>query len=226
MTERQQRPRRPSGRRARSGTTASVVRRGDTVPGGPPILPPADEASLFGLPVEPAADPFVEDEADAVLEPVEDDLVVVLRPDPPAGSLLLVGGTAGALSLFLPWVQHDEALGMTLVQQGVDLAGSGVGALADRGLLLPIGVSTGGAVLLALGLLAFRPAHTHRVTGVVALLVSLAVATGLVVRVADEEWGAVLADPGAFCAVLAAAFGLLGALKAMLTAPEVTTWPS
>jgi hypothetical protein len=224
MTERQQRPRQLSGRRARSGTTARVVRRGDTVPGGPPLHPPADDTSLFGLPAEPAFDPV--EEADAVLDPVEDDRDVVLgRPDAAAGSLLFVGGTAGAMSLFLPWVQHDEALGLTLVQQGVDLAASGVGALADRGLLLPIGVSAGGAVLLVLGLLAFRPAHTHRVTGVVALLVSLAVATGVVVRVADEEWDAVLADPGAVCAVLAAAFGLLGALKAMLTASEVTTGP-
>ena len=71
------------------------------------------------------------------------------------------------------------------------------------------------------GLLAFRPARTHRPIGVVALFVSLAVAAGIVVRVADRDWDVVLDDPGMLCAVVVAVFGLLGALKAMLTAPEV-----
>jgi hypothetical protein len=224
MTERQQLTRRLGARRARAGTPGAAVPRGDTVPGVLPVLPPVDETSLFGLPAEPAVDPG--EDADARPEPVEDEgLVVLRRPDATAGSLLLVAGAAGGVSLFLPWVQHGEALGLTLVQQGVELAGSGVGALADRGLLLPMGASAGGAVLFLLGLLAFRPARTHRATGVVALAVSLAVATGLVVRVADGDWDAVLTDPGALCAVLLAAFGLLGALKAMLTAPEVSAGP-
>jgi hypothetical protein len=224
MTERQQLPRRASGRRARPGRAGAAVGRGDTVPGVLPVLPPTDETNLFGLPAEPAVDPV--EEAEAAPVPVEDDGLVVLRsPDGSAGSLLLVAGAAGGVSLFLPWVQHGEALGLTLVQQGVDLAGSGFGALADRGLLLAMGTSAGGAVLFLLGLLAFRPARTHRATGVVALAVSLAVATGLVVRVADGDWDAVLTDPGALCAVLLAAFGLLGALKAMLTAPEVSAGP-
>lgn len=226
MTERRPPPRRASGRRARAGAPGVVVAHGDTVPGVLPVLPPADEPSLFGLPAEPVVDP-VED-PDAGPAPVDDDGVVVLRhPDAAAGSLLLVAGAAGGVSLFLPWVRHGEALGLTLVQQGVDLAGSGSGmaALAGSGLLLPIGTSAAGAVLFVLGLLAFRPARTHRATGVVALVVSLAVAAGLVVRVADGQWDAVLADPGALCAVLLATFGVLGALKAMLTAAEVTAGP-
>ena len=224
MTERRPPPRRASGRRARAGSRGVAVPHGDTVPGALPVLPPVDETSLFGLPAEPAVDPA--EDADAAPAPVEDDgLVVLPRPDATAGSLLLVAGAAGVVSLFLPWVRHGGALGLTLVQQGIDLAGSGFAALADRGLLLPMGASAGGAVLFLLGLLAFRPARTHRATGVVALAVSLAVATGLVVRVADGEWDAVLTDPGALCAVLLAAFGLLGALKAMLTAAEVTAGP-
>jgi hypothetical protein len=225
MTERQQLPRRASGRRARPGRAGAAARRGDTLPGVPPVLPPVEETGLFGLPAEFAAEP-VDSADEAAPVPVEDDGLVVLRsPDASAGSLLLVAGAAGGVSLFLPWVRHGEALGLTLVEQGVELAGSGVGALADRGLLLPMGASAGGAVLFVLGLLAFRPARTHRATGVVALAVSLAVATGLVVRVADGDWDAVLTDPGALCAVLLATFGLLGALKAMLTAPEVSAGP-
>jgi hypothetical protein len=86
-------------------------------------------------------------------------------------------------------------------------------------------VAVGGGVLFVLGLLAFRPARSHRLVGVVALLVALAVAAGIVVRVADLGWGPLRTDPGILCAVVLAGAGVLGALKAMLTPPEFTTDP-
>ena len=183
--------------------------------------------TILGFPAEPdEPPPGTEDEVAAVLAADADadgELFVLRTPDGAAGSLLLVAGAAGALSLFLPWLQHGGALGLSLVQLALDSAG--VGQLARSGLLLPVAVAVGGGVLFVLGLLAFRPARSHRVTGVTALFVSLAVAAGIVVRVADLSWGAISTDPGILCAVVLAAVGVLGALKAMLTAPEVTTDP-
>ena len=61
--------------------------------------------------------------------------------------------------------------------------------------------------------------------GVAALLVALGLAAGIVVRVADAGWHPVWTDPGILCAIVLVGAGVLGALKAMLTAPEVTTDP-
>ena len=86
-------------------------------------------------------------------------------------------------------------------------------------------MALGGGLLFLLGLLAFRRARSHRITGVAALLVSLGIAAGIVVRVADLGWDPLRTDPGILCAVVLAGTGVLGALKAMLTPPEFTTDP-
>ena len=204
MTERQQLSRRHR-RVARSGTTQ-------------------DDLTLLGFPAEPADGPALDEPVLASPEgvPRPDTWLVLRRPDAAAGSMLLIGGTAGGMSLFLPWVQHGEVLGLWLVIAAADPASAGPAELVRSGLLLPVAVALGGGVLFVLGLLAFRPARTHRATGVAALFVSLAVASGVVVRVADAGTTAVLTDPGVLCAIVVAASGLLGALKAMLTTPRFT----
>jgi hypothetical protein len=179
------------------------------------------EPTILGFPADPPDD--LDTAPSALPAGADAELFVLRSPDGAAGSLLLVAGAAGALSLFLPWLQHGEELGLSLVRRGLDSAG--VLELARAGLLLPSAVTVGGGVLFLLGLLAFRPARSHRVTGVAALFVSLAVAAGIVVRVADLSWAAIGADPGVLCAIVLAALGTLGALKAMLTAPGVTTDP-
>lgn len=195
----------------------------------PPVLAAPGEPTLLGFPAEiPEDPPFEEPPAVEEAVPVdvvdaEQGLVVLRRPDAVAGSLMLVAGAAAGMSLFLPWLQHGSALGLGLVRQGLDAAGAGLGALAGSGVVLPLGVALGGAVLFVLGLLAFRPAPTHRAAGVLALVVSLAVAAGVVVRVADVGWEDVRVDPGILCALAVAGFGVLGALKAMLTVPVLTT---
>lgn len=228
MSQRQQLSRRFS-LTARSAPSPDG-RRGDTLPGGPRILEPPDEPTLLGLPAELEPDPDTdgaEESADAGPDWVaaEDRLVVRNRPDAFAGSLLMIAGAAGGMSLFLPWVGYDGALGISLVRAGADVAGSGILPLADSGLVLPLGVAVSGGALFLLGLLAFRPARTHRASGTAALFVVLAVAAGVLVEVANAGWDAVGTDPGPVCAVLLAGFGALGALKAMLTAPDVTTDP-
>jgi hypothetical protein len=225
MTERQQLHRR-NGRAARSGTRAAVRWRSTAPTELPPPASTADDLTLLGFPAELEQDPPEQPETAVDVEPADRDaLRAVRRPDGSAGSLLLVAGAAGVLSLFLPWVHHQEQLGVSLVRHAMDLGARGVAEILRMGAVLPLVVAAGGGVLFLLGLLAFRPASTHRFTGVVALFVSLAVAAGVVVRVADADSNAVLTDPGILCAVVLAAVGLLGALKAMLTAPEFTTDP-
>lgn len=221
MTERNLLPRRP-GRTSRSGTPAGVGNPG-TVPTVLPSVPdiPA-EPTLLGFPAETA-----DDDAGPTSTPDPGSgvgaLVVLRRPDAVAGSLLLVAGTAGGMSLFLPWTGHGDELGLWLAQRGLRLAADdGLGALPGSGLLLPLAVVLAGGVLFAAGLLAFVPARTHRTVGVLALVVSLAVAAGVVVRLGDAG-NPLPTDPGVLCAVVLAGLAFLGALKAMLTAGEITT---
>jgi len=231
MTEPQQLPRTGEDleRSERPGPAAPGVLHPETLPTEPPPLEAVTgEPTLLGFPAEvgdevPADDAVVEDVAATGETRVR--LVVLQRTDPAAGSLLLVAGCAGELSLFLPWVQHDAELGLTLVRRGVQAAGEGLDALASSGLFLPLGVVVAGGVLFVLGLLAFRPATAHRVVGLLALFVSLAVAAGVVVRGSDAGWDALRTDPGILCAVALAGVGLAGALKAMLTPPQFETEP-
>ena len=232
MTERLHLPRR-NGRaasRSRRPVAATGIRHSETVPTpvapDPPIVGP-DEPSILGFPAEvPSVDTGPGGDAEPYVEASDADaaLYVLRRPDPSAGSLLMVAGAAGGMSLFLPWVGHGQALGLSLVQRALESASPA--ELLRSGLLLPLGAAAAGAVLFLLGLLAFRPARGHRLIGVVALTVALGVAAGIVVRVADLGWDALRTDPGVLCAVVLAGLGVLGALKAMLTPPEFTTDPS
>ena len=190
-------------------------------------VPAPDEPSILGFPAELAGDETAPEDA-VPLPPLEvldgaGALYVLRTGDAYAGTLLMIAGAAGGMSLFLPWVQHDRELGLALVRRSLESAD--LDGLGRSGLLLPVAVAVSAGVLFVLGLLAFRPARTHRLVGVTALVVSLAVATGIVVRVADVGWDPLRTDPGTLCAVVLAGCGLLGALKAMLTAPEVTADP-
>jgi hypothetical protein len=190
-------------------------------------VPAPDEPSILGFPAEFAGDETAPED-EVPLPPLEaldgaGALYVLHTGDAYAGTLLMVAGTAGGMSLFLPWVQHDRELGLALVRRSLE--SGNLDGLERSGLLLPLVVAGAACVLFVLGLLAFRPARTHRLVGVAALVVSLGVATGIVVRVADGGWDPLRTDPGALCAVVLAGCGVLGALKAMLTPPEVSADP-
>jgi hypothetical protein len=248
MTERRQLSHR-YGSAAPRRRRPAAARHPETVPAPPPVLAP-DEPTILGFPAEPddGTDPaggspvaaevepapaygdFVEAGADPATlgQPAEPSatgvgLYVLRSSDAPAGSLLMIAGAAGGMSLFLPWAQHGGELGLALVRRGLESAG--VVALLHSGLALPVAVAVAGGVLFVLGLLAFWPARSHRLVGVLALFVALAVASGIVVRVADVGWDPLRTDPGILCAVVLSGAGVLGALKAMLTPPEVTTDP-
>jgi hypothetical protein len=118
-------------------------------------------------------------------------------------------------------MKGDPATGLTLVRQGLEVAGSDIRTLGPSGLWQPLAVVLGGGVLLLLGLLMFGPARTHRVSGLVALVVACGAAAGVLLRVANTGWRIVRWDLGLWCAAAVAVLGLLGALKAMLTAPRI-----
>ena len=152
-----------------------------------------------------------------------DRVVVLRRAERVGGVALLLAGLTAAVSLWLPWGQGLDTTGLVLVWRGVDALASG--ELGDSGLWQPLAVVLGGAVLFLLGLLLFRRAHTHRLVGVLALLVSVTAAAGVLVLLADAGWDTDRLDLGAWFAAAVPALGLLGALKAMLTTPRVTLQP-
>lgn len=241
MSERQEQPFRSGERTARGGTPLSGaldVRRGRTVPERPPVRTDAEEEpTILGFPAEveddDRAESFADRDADAIPGPAASDrgsvggpdsavrLVVLRHPDRIAGLVLVLAGVAAAVSLWLPWVQGEGATGLSLVRRGVDVFGSGIGELGRSGLWQPLAVVLGGGILFLLGLLLFLPARTHRLVGVLALLVAVAAAAGVLVPLADADWNASRFDLGMLFAVAAAGLGVLGSLKAMLTTPRV-----
>ncbi|MGY1779051.1 hypothetical protein [Geodermatophilus sp. SYSU D01036] len=206
--------------------------------GAAPPPPPVDAddgtgPSILGFAADPAADDAVED-----VEPApggtevagvaagSGGLFYVRRPDVVGGVLLLLAGVADAASLWLPWGPDGRTTGLDLVVRSVDAAREGVAELGRTGLWQPATVAAGGALLVVLGLLLLRPARGHRVSGVLALAVALAVAAAVVARLVDAGWDVHRLGPGVWCAAAVAGLGVLGALKAMLTAPRVTTAPA
>ena len=69
------------------------------------------------------------------------------------------------------------------------------------------------------------PTRAHRLVGVLALTVALAAAAAVMLLIADLGLTADQFGPGMWCAVAVPVLGLLGSVKAMLTAPLVTLSP-
>jgi hypothetical protein len=168
----------------------------------------------------PADDePGWDDDGASTRPDYQDAPVVVRRADSLAGLLLLLAGIAAGVSLLVVWF-HGGDVGLDLVRDGVDDLGDPQ-RLADRDSWEPLAVVLGGGVLFVLGLLLFVPARTHRALGVLALLVSLVVAAGVLVPLADADWDVQRWAVGGWSAVAVAGLGFLGALKALMTGPKV-----
>jgi hypothetical protein len=144
----------------------------------------------------------------------------VRRADTFASLLFILAGIAAAVSLLLRWLPGSDLTGWDLVRRGFEELEDGVGALVDTGFWQPMAVILGGGVLFVLGLLVVLPAKTHRFLGVLALLVSLAAAAGVLVPLADTGWDLDRVGTGFWFAAAVPALGLLGALKAMFTGPR------
>jgi hypothetical protein len=210
-----------------------------TILGFPAELPVVDEAERLAdaaAPDDSGSDGEAQAEAGSEYSPATAEtrsagapesagrLVLLPHAEGVGGLLLVLAGVAAGVSLRLPWMKGG-ATGLALVGRAVDVLGSGVGELGGSGLWQPLAVVLSGGVLFLLGLVLFRPARTHRVVGVLALLVALAAAAGVLVLLADAYWTAAELDLGVWFAVAVPALGVLGAIKAMLTAPRVTVEP-
>jgi hypothetical protein len=215
-------------RRSASTTDSLYLRPDHTVPGIPPPRPlPAEEPTILGFPVDDetgsGALPALELSAppEAALEH-RIRVVALPRADPLAGIALVLAGIAAAGSLLLPWREGQPETGSSLVRSGLAAVGSGSRDVGHSGLWEPPVIVIGGALLLLLGVLLFLPARTHRVVGVLALLVAAGVCTALLFVVTRFGWATERFGPGLWLGVAVAGLGVLGALKAMLTVPRVT----
>jgi hypothetical protein len=235
MTERLQ-PAESGSRRAPRRTPRSRAERiwgARTIPAATARdLATRSEPTLFGLPAEivteddtaerlPAeATPEATPDATTGAPPSDVGLVVRRRADRFGGGALVLAGVAANVSLSLSWSPGDGPSGLYLVQRGVDALRSGTGD-AISGVWHPLVVVLSGGVLVLLGFLLLVPARAHRVLGVLALVVSLAAGAAVVVLMANVGWTTDRFGPGMWCAVVVPMLGMLGSLKAMLTAPRV-----
>jgi hypothetical protein len=142
--------------------------------------------------------------------------VAVRRPDVLAGLVLVLAGIAAGVSLLLKWLAGSEETGWTLLREGVQ----DLGGLFRTGLWQPLAIVVGGVLLLVVGLIVLVPARAHRTLGLVALLLTAAVAAGVLVPLEAAHWRLGVFDIGFFCAIGVAVLGLIGALKALLTGPR------
>lgn len=203
----------------------------ESQPQGDPFAAFEAEPNILGFPLEAAGDdvdsgypvPGTDPWAGALGS--ESVPAAIRRAERLGGLALVLAGVAAGLSLVVPWKRGDGATGLSLVLRGVGAFRSGIGELSRSGYWQPLAVVLGGGTLLLLGLLLFLRARTHRFVGVLALVVAVAAAAGVVVPLAAAGWSPAAFALGTWFAVGVAVLGLLGALKAMLTTPLVRMAP-
>ena len=143
--------------------------------------------------------------------------VAVRGPDSLGGLLLILAGIAAAVSLALRWVAGNGDNGWRLLRRGLDEVGGGFSGLLDTGWWQPPAVVLGGGVLFVLGILLWLPARTHRLLGLLGLLVSGLAVAAVVVPLAAEGWQPSAFGIGFWFACAVGVLGVLGSLKALLT---------
>jgi hypothetical protein len=204
-------------------TVPGISLTGEIAPDEPMILGfPAEDGPVPGDVADPP-DWTEQPPAPVETEPVaEVRLVTLPRADPIAALALVLAGVAAVASLWLPWRQDQSGTGWSLVRRGLTLAGSSLRELGRSGLWEPLAIVLGGVLLFLLGVVLFLPERTHRIAGVLALLVASGPIAGVLYLVARAGWNSALFGPGMWLAIAVPALGCLGAFKAMLRTPRVT----
>jgi hypothetical protein len=201
-------PRRPrvwGARTIPAATARELAQREPTLLGFPAEF--ADETDPAGLPVG--------ESGPATAAP---ELRVRKRADLFGGTALVLAGVAANVSLSLSWWPGEGPTGLSLVQHAVEDVRSGMYA---GSVWQPLAVVLCGGLLVLLGVLLLIPARAHRLLGVLALFVTLAAATAVLLLM-TTGWDVERFGPGMWCAVAVPVLGLIGSLKAMLTPPVVT----
>jgi hypothetical protein len=198
---------------------------------------PREEPTILGFPAEidtasteipvDAGVAEAPDDGDAPDEPsATPTLTVLKRPEPFGAGALVLAGVAANVSLSLSWSPGEGPTGLSLVQRGGEALDSGLTETVRGDVWAPLVVVLCGGLLVLLGFLLLVPARAHRVVGLLALVVSLAATTAVLFVVSDAGWQTDRFGPGTWCAVAVPVLGLVGSLKAMLTAPRVTLDPA
>jgi hypothetical protein len=140
------------------------------------------------------------------------------RNNVPAAILLAVGGLAGVLQFFLPWI---DSLGHTV--NGMDIADA-AGAASDFGsgssdaALIQVGIYTvliGGALALFAGAALFVPMRNRKVLGALTLVLSIAMITGAVFWLTTANANPDSTSVGYYLFLGAGATTLVGAIVAL-----------
>jgi hypothetical protein len=218
----------------RSGNRAAVRRASRPAPPDP-----VEEPTILGFPAEidtgsteipvdtGVAEAPGDGDGDAPAVPAQQEALTVLkRPDAVAAGALVLAGVAANVSLLVSWSPGEEPTGLSLVQRGGAALDSGLTETVRGDVWAPLVVVLSGGLLVLLGFLLLVPARTHRLVGLVALAISLAATAAVLFVLSDVDWQTDRFGPGTWCAVAVPVLGLLGSLKAMLTAPRVTLAPS
>jgi hypothetical protein len=184
-----------------------------------PIVTPVSEPTILGFPAEDATDEPATGTGPASRHV---PLTAVRRPDPIGAGALVLAGVAANVSLLLSWSRAEEPTGLTLLRRGGAALDTGLAEATRSGTWAPLVIVLCGGLLVLLGCALLVPARAHRLLGLLALAVALAATAAALFVVADAGWRVESFGPGTWCAVAVPALGLLGALKAMLTAPRVT----
>jgi hypothetical protein len=230
MTQRLQKPsgsgrRRPRGRTPRSWTHGSS--RGARTDSS--VMTPVSEPTILGFPADvedTGATARQVDGAEPEVSAPQEALTVLRRADAVGAGALVLAGVAANVSLLLSWSPGEGPTGLSLVQRGGEALDAGVAESVRSDVLEPLVVVLSGGLLVLLGFLLLVPARAHRLVGLLALVVALAATAAVLFVVSDVGWRTDRFGPGLWCAVAVPALGLLGALKAMLTAPRVTLDPA
>ena len=148
--------------------------------------------------------------------PYSDRPVALRGPESLGGLLLILAGVAAGISLLLDGLADDDVSGWGLVRRGFE----DLGRVFVNGLWQPLAIVLGGGALFVLGILMWLPMRSHRILGFLGLLVSLAVAAGLLVPLVKADWDLGFFGIGFWFAIAVAVLGLLGSIKALLTGPK------
>jgi hypothetical protein len=138
------------------------------------------------------------------------------RNNVPAAILLLVGGLAGVLQFFLPWI---DASGQTVTGMDVaDVAGSASTLGSSEATLIQIGIYAvliGGARALFAGAALFVPMQNRRVLGALSLVVSIAMVAGAIFWLTSGTPNPDSTSVGYYLFLGAGAVALIGSIVAL-----------